>query len=171
MRHTRMLAGLVTVLALVWGTLPALAVPPEIIRFEENNYDNPDVFEDECGDGVDLIGVFEVKESETVHFDADGNPIRVVLGIAFDGVLTRSDTGNSIKDKAHLTLDIDLVTGEVARSGIRFNLVYPGVGPVFQALGHIVWIEGMEEPIFTGGQFDAIFEDKVPFEEVCTALG
>ncbi len=171
MRRTRILAGLVMAITLMWGTVPALAVPPEISTFEENNHGNPDVFEDQCGEGIDLIGEFDLKVRETVYFDADGAPIRVIVHFKFDGVLTRSDTGNSINDPSRWTLDIDLVTGEVARSGMRANLVYPGTGPVFQAIGRIVFMEGVEDPIFTGGQFDAIDQGKHLFEEACTALG
>lgn len=168
MRRTRTLIGLLTVGALIWTAAPASATPPEIFRFSENNYDNPDVFQDECGEGVDLIGVFDVQGSETVFFDADGNPIRVLVHVVFNGELTRSDTGNTIKDPGRVTLEIDLVTGVETITGLIYNMVYPGMGTVFQNIGRRVLVPG-EGPVFVAGP-DDFLEGQFAFEEACNAL-
>jgi hypothetical protein len=158
---------LVAAFAMVMGAGPAWAAPPVIERFEDNNFGDPDYFD--CPDGGQLMGVFTVEGTETIHFDEDGNPVRLVVHEHFDGVLTRTDTGNSIKDPGRITIVVDLVTGEATVTGLWWNFTYPGLGSVFQVIGRSVFLPDVDGPVFKAGPGD--FLDGLDLiEEVCKAL-
>jgi hypothetical protein len=149
--------------------MPADAARPEITRFSDDNAGNPDYWPNICGPGADMMGVFEVKGSETVFFDADGVPVQVIVHVNFDGVLTRVDTGNSVKDPGRITINVDLATGTQTITGLDYNMIYPGLGPVFQNIGRKV-IAG-EELSFNAGPNDfEAFDPAETFEAACAAL-
>jgi hypothetical protein len=112
-----------------------------------------DLWEDECGPGIDLTGAFDVKGSETVFFDSDGTPSRLVVHVHFDGVITRSDTGHSLKDPGRIRFEVDFATGEETVTGLDYNIVVPGVGQVFQNVGRKVFVPG-EVLVFNAGPND-----------------
>jgi hypothetical protein len=168
MRPKRVVVGVIAALAVFWSATPADAQAPVVTRFSDDNDDDPDVFEDACGPDADLIGVFERRGSESVYFDGDGRPIRVVIHDNFNGVLTRADTGNSIRDPGRVTIEFDLVTGAASFAGLQYNMVYPGVPPVFQFVGHVTFDPETDE--FTSSGPNDFDSGKDPFEEACRTL-
>ncbi|MDH4308730.1 MAG: hypothetical protein OEX04_14775 [Acidimicrobiia bacterium] len=160
------LAGILTVAL----GLPVSAAQPETGSYEVNNLDDPDVFGDACGEGADLVGVFEAKGRFEVFRDGEGNPTRIQFQEVFNGTFTRTDTGKSVRDPGRYTGIIDLVTGLETYQGSYWNIVYPGIGIVYHSVGRSVFTEpDFGNRIFQAGYSDVV-NGKDLFTEVCDAL-
>ena len=84
--------------------------------------------------------------------------------------MTRSDTGNTLRDPGRFVVTVDLTTGYLTIRGLYWNIVYPGVGQVYHSVGRSVFTGAdLAERIFMAGHSD-FAAGKDLFEEVCTAL-
>lgn len=160
-------AAIMAVLAL--SVTPASAQPPLVERFAESNLDSPDLFVDQCGDGIDLIGQFTVDIVDITYFDSTGEPVLLRSIVRFDGELTRSDNGNSLLDRYRLAVEVDFVTGEVTVSGLDAAITYPGDGIVYQTAGRRIEVLETGEILFSAGPDDYL-DGIQKFDQVCETL-
>ena len=86
----------------------------------------------------------------TTFFDNAGNPIEVQVHSNFDGIITNSVTGRTVRDPGHFTITIDLQEGTTTYAGLVFAITVPGEGiavldagkVVFDAEGNVVFVGG-----------------------------
>jgi hypothetical protein len=117
------------VLAAVFSTT-ASATPPEHVQFSEQ-----DTFVYQpCG----LTETATVDFSVTFFFDQEGNDLRAIAQVAFDGLITDPSTGETFRDVGHQTLEV-FPQGGGTLSGIFFNIRQPGEGVIFLSVGRLVF--------------------------------
>ena len=123
----------------------AFAAPPEILRF----HDEGSFVAADCGDFL-VLEDFIQDITVTTFFNREGNPIRAKIHINFDGILTHSVTGTTLRDPGHWTVFQDLQTGTEAVVGMVFAITVPGKGIAVLDAGKIVF-DTAGNVIFEGG--------------------
>jgi hypothetical protein len=115
---------------------PAFAAKPETAIFEFQ-----DSFDLDCGATL-VHEEATVTVRQTLWFDADGNPVRALEHITYDGVLTGPGGIGSLADRAHFTNDIDIAPGDVLtvrQVGLLYSIQVPGLGLVAHDVGIITF--------------------------------
>jgi hypothetical protein len=112
---------------------PAAAAPPERTTFTEEGSNIV-----ECGAFM-IVQDFTIVAREKVFFDRQGNPIRVIANIVWDGTLTNTTTGFTVRDNAAWTFFLDFRTEIAREAGLIWNLNIPGQGIVALDAGTITY--------------------------------
>lgn len=146
------IVAVVAALAMVFAstiaaTRTAFAVPPETTKTEFVEINAPVA---NCGDFT-IIANYTGTIKETVYFNAQGDPVRLLFQGRATGTLTNSVTGYSVKDAPSIRNSfVDLVTGTATHVGVDFHITVPGAGVVVLVAGKIVF-EGNGPPTFIAG--------------------
>lgn len=136
---------------------PAMAAKPEIDVFEfHQSFDIP------C-DTFLLHEEVDVTVRTTVWFDGDGNPVRAVEHITYQGVITGPGGIGTLDDDGFLT-NLVTIDGEdvtLRQVGLIFRFTVPGIGLVAHDVGTITFFpDGSAE---YSGPHDVFEEGLEPF--------
>jgi hypothetical protein len=148
-------------LALVLAA-PAGAVRPEMVVIEDIHIEQVD--STSCD--FPFLEVFDGRVTITTFFDDEGNPIRDQVYLPFHGTLTNEATGESVSADQVLQLTVDLEDGTESDVGLRFRVVFPGLGVVLLDAGKIVF-DADGNVVFEAGPHQIVNED---FAEFCAAF-
>jgi hypothetical protein len=118
--------------------------------------------------GITLIETYTEDDLIITFFDQAGNAVRVQVHIAYEGVVTNPETGQSVKDPAHATRFIDLTDGTHGPVGLYYSTTVPGVGVVFHDVGRLVR-DADNNILFEAGPHDVLHGNDVAL--FCAALG
>jgi hypothetical protein len=144
--------GLLAAITAALLTLPmvASATAPTI---ERSHTEGPGIFAGPCPNGVTLTAYNIEDVRMTTFYDAQGNPVRLVIKVDDSGTVTNPVTGQTVENPAHETFFIDLVTGTETQVGLDFKATVPGVGVVFHDAGTITF-DAEGNVIFEAGPKD-----------------
>lgn len=141
---------------------PAWARPPEIVRIQDIHI----VQTDSTSCDFPFLEVFDGTVTITTYFDQEGNPTSVRFHLPFQGTLTNEATGESVEAQQVLVDTLDLEDGTETFAGLRFRVVFPGIGAVLLDAGRVVFDE-TGAVVFEAGPHQVVNED---FEEFCAAF-
>ena len=153
--------SLVTVVLALASVMTVLAAEPDIQVFHD---EGSDVVAD-CGSFLALTD-FEIDGRVTTFFNKDEKPIRVQVHVTYDGTLTNSVTGFTLRDPSHLTLMENLQEGKTTQAGMAFAVTVPGEGLALLDAGKLVF-DQEGNVIFEGGPHDFLHEGE---SLICAAL-
>jgi hypothetical protein len=122
----------------------------------------------DCGSVV-LVEPATIAIRTVVFVDRAGNPVRETTDIKLAGVITNPDTGQTVDDRAHITLGFDYVTGERTQTGNFVNLTVPGEGTVLQGVGRFT-VDAGGEVLFSAGKHEATEFGNDLEPAICAAL-
>lgn len=137
------------------------AAPPDVHIF----HDEGSTLVADCGNFL-AIEDFTVDVRETTYFDRDGNPVRMQVHVNFNGVLTNSVTGLTLRDNGNNMFLIDLQEGTVATLGLFFGITVPGEGIAILDAGNVIF-DADGNVIFEGGPHQFLAEGPAL---ICAAL-
>lgn len=158
-RRLALCASLVVGLAVV---AQAAAVPPEKIVIEDIHIEQVD--STSCD--FPFLEVFDGRVTITTFFDNEGNPIRIQFHLPFHGTLTNEATGESVSADQVLQLTVDLEEGTESDVGLRFRVIFPGLGIALLDAGKVVF-DADGNVVFEAGPHQIVNED---FAEFCAAF-
>jgi hypothetical protein len=141
---------------------PAVAAPPERVVIEDIHIEQVD--STSCS--FPFLEVFDGRVTITTFFDDQGNPIRIQFHLPFHGTLTNEATGESVSADQVLQLTVDLEEGTESDVGLRFRVVFPGLGIVLLDAGKVVF-DADGNVAFAAGPHQIVNED---FAEFCAAF-
>lgn len=143
-RFRLLLVIAITLLALASVTT-VFAAKPDVETFHnEGSFVAAD-----CGSFLALEDFVE-DARVTTFFDQAGNPVRVQVHVNFEGILTNTATGLTLRDPGHFTIVFDLQEGTTTQVGLIFGITVPGEGIAVLDAGKIVFDEE-GNVIFEGG--------------------
>ena len=119
----------------------------------------------DCGTFLALEDFVE-DVTVTTFFDNAGNPIRVQVHANFNGIITNSETGRTVRDPGHYTITIDLPEGTSTYAGLVFAITVPGEGIAVLDAGKVVF-DAEGNVIFVGGPHQFLEEGPAL---ICAAL-
>jgi hypothetical protein len=155
-------AGLaITGLALAGGVTSASAVPP--VPIDETVSGNDPVAD--CGTFT-VWDEFTLTSTGYLHFDSDGNPVRIVQRVSGSDRLYNPENSKSLSGTINAGEIVDLVEGQAIESGQTFRILVPGSGAVLLNIGRFVF-DFEEGLVFLKGN-QQFFEGDL--EALCTAL-
>jgi hypothetical protein len=162
-RGRRIVRGASLVLGLSLAVIaPAAAAPPEKVVIEDIHIEQVD--STSCD--FPFLEVFDGRVTITTFFDDAGNPIRIQFYLPFHGTLTNEATGESVSADQVLQLTLDLEEGTESDVGLRFRVVFPGLGVVLLDAGRVVF-DAAGNVAFEAGPHQIVNED---FAEFCAAF-
>jgi hypothetical protein len=155
------------ILVILMALIPfsvAFADGPIIIG--PSHYEGSDVLAD-CG-AFQILDVYDLKQTEKVYLDKDGNLLKVIIEAWGTDTLTNAVTGKAYSGSFHNSSLIDFSTTprQSAIMGIVYRVTVPGVGVVFLDVGRLVFERGTGI-IFQAGPHQLFDGD---FETLCAAL-
>lgn len=103
-----------------------------------------------CAGGLTLVGVFNVTEEITTHYDNDGTAVRELWVVSVEVTTTNPLTGASLPGRGMRVFHRNLVTGEFFTTGNNAVTKVPDGGVsiggagrlVFDAQGRLIEHEG-----------------------------
>ena len=152
--RARLLPASLAAVAVALLTLPVAvsAAPPVVETFhDEGSF----AFAGPCPNGVTLVGTFTEDVRVTTFFDEAGTPVRALITVNYVGVVTNPKTGESVENRHHQTIIVDLVEGTVAEVGLIFSATVPGEGVVFHDVGRVVF-DAAGDVVFEAGPHDVL---------------
>ena len=118
--------------------------------------------------GFTYTGDYVRTRTTTLWFDGDGNLVKEVLVIHFDGTETNdSDPTKWLTVNGERRLVFDYVAGTFTETGTLRHVTAKGQGIVLQQVGKVVNTIDFSANLFTGGPHDM---DAGNWEAFCTAL-
>lgn len=145
MKLLSLLMRFVSISLVLTSVTPVFAAPPDVQTFhDEGSFATVD-----CGDFLALQD-FVVDGTVTTFFDQAGNPVRVQVHVHYDGTLTNSETGLTLRDPSRLTITVDLQDGSVTETGLFYGITVPGEGIAVLDAGRIVF-DADGNVLFVGG--------------------
>jgi len=141
---------------------PAAAVPPEKVVIEDVHIEQVD--SSSCD--FPFLEVFDGRVTIRTFFDEEGTPIRIQFYLPFHGTLTNEATGESVSADQVLQVTVDLEEGTESDVGLRFRVVFPGLGVVLLDAGKVVF-DADGNVVFEAGPHQIVNED---FAEFCAAF-
>ena len=133
--------------AIAAAPLSASAAPPETTTTEILDINVP---VENCG-SFTIIANYTGTIKETLYFNNQGDPIRLLFQGRARGTLTNSVSGYSVKDAPSVRNGfVDLVKGTETDVGVDFHITVPGEGVVVLQAGRIVF-NGGPPPTFVAG--------------------
>jgi hypothetical protein len=127
-------------IAIVCGLLlgfcaSARALPPVTERFSYT-IENEVVW---SGPDFDIIANGTGTVRQTIFFDNEGNPVRVIFQGRYFGSLSNSVTGETVLDAPSMAnIFVDLIEEEESHVGLFFGIEVPGLGTVARDAGRVV---------------------------------
>jgi hypothetical protein len=89
--------------------------------------------------GFWIDGEFQIDQTTTTFYAADGTAIRIVRHVHSDGTLSNPLTGKSLADTGSFTVTVDLTTGERTIDGNLNTATNPGGGVIYHAVGRLAF--------------------------------
>jgi hypothetical protein len=155
-----------TLIALVWllslvCPAAATAVPPTRSEVEGEPFS---LVYQPCG----LTEVGERHRSFTTFYDQDGNEVRTLEQVFFEGTITNLDTGETFVDSGHATVmfKTGFATG-FTLIGTVYNIRAPQEGLLLLDVGRLV-VDADFDPVFQSAKALSLSEVDAA---VCAALG
>jgi hypothetical protein len=154
------LIALVATALLGVGNTVALAKTPPLheVFFNDPGFALPDI---DCGSFTIRETSFEDRVDVITFFDDSGEPLRIHLHVSFSGVLTNQSTGETLRDHASFSEDVDFVDGTDSASGVQFLYTVPHDGLGLATTGTVVFDLETGEILFQAGPSD-IEDDLTP---------
>lgn len=92
---------------------------------------------------------FDVTRTDTLYYDNDGNLVREVLNVKFDGVWSNDSTGTALRNSGTRHITDDYLTQTSAEDGVLRHITVAGMGIVLHQSGRTVtsW-NGTPPPAF-----------------------
>jgi hypothetical protein len=148
MKHTARLALALTatLIGLLASATAASATSP---TREPISAASPGVVE--CGSFQDNFVDF-FRGTRTTFYDANGEPVKVVIHAEHTSNDVNSVTGFTVHEHGHLTVTIDLITGTVTVTGNQEIVNLPHEGVVLQDTGRLVLDAEGSLVFFAGGR-------------------
>jgi hypothetical protein len=139
----------------------ATATPPTRSEVEGEPFS---VVYQPCG----LTEVGERNRSFTTFYDQDGNEVRTLEQVFFEGTVTNPATGETFVDSGHATVmfQTGFVTG-FTLIGTVYNIRVPGEGLLLLDVGRLV-VDANFNPVFQSAKALSVTEVDAA---VCAALG
>jgi hypothetical protein len=164
MKNKKLYSFVLCVVSALLAVVPVttvLAAEPSVQTFhEEGTFVAAD-----CGNYL-ALETFAQNTKETTFFDQNGNPVKLQVNATFNGILTNSVTGQTLRDSAHYSVMIDLQTGAEANVGLLYGITVPGEGMAVLDAGKIVFDAG-GNLTFEGGPHHFFHEGETL---ICAAL-
>jgi hypothetical protein len=120
-------------------------------------------------------GAFELREvgafvgSDTTHFDREGEPLRTISQVAFDGVITNMATGETFSDTGHQTV-VFQSDGSIVINGISF-MVRSERTPEAIDVGRVI-VDANGDVLFRSARHDLLADGLGDTDAaICAALG
>jgi hypothetical protein len=148
-------------LLILTSVTTALAARP----FVETFHNEGSFIAADCGSFLALEDFVE-DVRVTTFFDNAGNAIQVQVHVNFNGVITNSVTGRTVRDPGHFTNTIDLQEGTSTYAGLVFGITVPGEGIAVLDVGKVVF-DAEGNVIFVGGPHQFLEEGPAL---ICAAL-
>ena len=104
--------------------------------------------------GFWIDGEFQIDRTTTTFYDQAGTAVRTVSHVRSEGTLSNPLTGTSIADSGDFKITVDLLTGERTQDGKGSVAAAPGVGVIYQSVGHRAF--NPDGSISEGGPHDDI---------------
>jgi hypothetical protein len=116
-----------------------------------------------CG----LVEEGTFHRSFTVVYDRSGKERFTIERMAFEGLITNTDTGETFEDRGHWTARFksDFTTG-FSLSGIAYNIRQPGSGVLLLAVGRLI-VDSTFQPVFQSAKAISFFDQDAA---VCASL-
>ncbi len=145
---TRFIAVLVAATAIAaMAAATARAEPPvqveKQIEFTRVFADNPGCLA--YGYTFTFTEVFQITRSSTDFLDRDGNVLRTVRHIRFQGTGTNDTSGQTLPLNGVRHIELDYVNGTWTETGVLRHVTAPGAGIVLHQSGRLV--EGLEDQV------------------------
>jgi hypothetical protein len=155
-----LIALVATALLGVGNASVALAKTPPLheVFFNDPDFALPDI---DCGSFTIRETSFEDRVDVITFFDDMGEPVRIHLHVSFSGVLTNLSTGETLRDHATFSQDVDFVDGTFTASGVQFHYTVPHDGLGLATSGTAVFVLETGEILFQAGPSD-IEDDLTP---------
>lgn len=145
------------------GNASVLAAPPQSEQFVDVGLGA--IQDIDCGSFAITYELSGERARVTTFFDNAGNATRMQIRWTIFGTLTQSVTGQTLRDQAAISLQVDLNTDRTAIAGMNFHYAIPGKGLIFLDAGRIV--------VSPDGSFEFLAgpKDSIPnFAALCNAL-
>ena len=156
---------LLLVTALTLLTLTSVTTVFAAKPFVETFHNEGSFVAADCGSFLALEDFVE-DVRVTTFFDNAGNPIQVQVHSNFNGILTNSVTGRTLRDPGHFTILLDLQEGTTTFVGLVFGITVPGEGIAVLDAGKVVF-DAEGNVIFEGGPHQFLHEGPAL---ICAAL-
>jgi hypothetical protein len=140
---------------------PAGATPPSVETFHVED----EFLIADCGT-FQLTETFTAEVRVTTFFNAQGDAIRATVHANSLGVITNSLSGNTYRDPGYYTVTTDLTTGEFTVVGLVFLTTVPGLGPVLQGTGKVIF-DANGDVTFVAGPHNVLLGTA---PDLCTVL-
>ena len=159
-QRVTLIALVATALLGVGNASVALAKTPPLheVFFNDPDFALPDI---ECGSFTIRETSFEDRVDVITFFDDTGEPVRIHLHVSFLGVLTNLSTGETLRDHAAFSQDVDFVDGTDTASGVQFLYTVPHDGLGLATTGTVVFDQETGDVLFQAGPSD-IEDDLTP---------
>ena len=118
-----------------WTTTPAGAASPATLANGSPRRASIRVPVDFCP--FPVVADYVIRRTLVGHLDQDGNLVRVVFNIWFDGTLTNSVTGESVRNWGHRMIVEDARTQTSSEAGGK-RATAPGEGVILLDAGRLV---------------------------------
>jgi hypothetical protein len=97
-----------------------------------------------------------VKTVSQLFYDNSGNPLRVLIHFQVISTIANLQTGNTYRDYAGLTVEIDFTTNTYTVNGGPAHITAPGEGIVLQEVGTIRFdVSNEPQLVFVAGPHNA----------------
>ena len=148
-----LIALVATALLGVGNSSVALAKTPPLheVFFNDPDFALPDI---DCGSFTIRETSFEDRVDVITFFDDTGEPVRIHLHVSFSGVLTNLSTGETLRDHAAFSQDIDFIDGTAMTSGVQFHYTVPHEGLGLATSGTAVFDLETGDVLFQAGPSD-----------------
>ena len=153
------------VTAIILMTLTSVTTVFAAKPFVETFHNEGSFVAADCGTFLALEDFVEDVRVKT-FFDNAGIPIRVQVHVNFNGTITNSETGRTVRDPGHHTVTIDLEEGTQTFAGMVFAITVPGEGIAVLDAGKVVF-DAEGNVIFVGGPHQFLEEGPAL---ICAAL-
>ena len=125
--------------------------PLHEVFFNDPDFALPDI---DCGSFTIRETSFEDRVDVITFFDDTGEPVRIHLHVSFSGVLTNLSTGETLRDHAAFSQDVDFVDGTATVSGVQFHYTVPHEGIGLATSGTAVFDLETGDILFQAGPSD-----------------
>ena len=120
---SRSLPACLSVLVAMGSSTPVAADPPQSEQFVDVGIG---AFEQiDCGSFALTYELSGERARITTFFDNEGNPSRLRIHFTLHGTLTHSLTGQTLRDQAATTVQVDLNSGTTTIVGTNFHYAIP----------------------------------------------
>jgi hypothetical protein len=154
MKKSRILTLVFTTLTLLslLSVSTAFAAPPSGFTFHDEGS-----FLIDCG-SFHINEAYFLDGKVTDFFDKAGNPIRELVQVDENRILTNLATGFTVNGPGHFSFTTNLQTGAIQQNGLVIRINVPGKGVIVLGAGtlrldgdgNVTFVAGPHQPFFDG---------------------